>query len=88
MQLGARTLAEIGDDRGRFAAARRRKAYAGSPPVTSASGNGETSITHQRVKNDRLNHAGYLRALSTRRACVAANAFASTSCSTRTWMAR
>jgi transposase len=35
---GARVLAEIGDDRSRFADARSLKAYAGSAPVTRASG--------------------------------------------------
>ena len=59
IQLGARVLAEIGDDRGRFADARGLKAYAGSSPVTRASGKKE-SITRRMVKNDRLNHAGYL----------------------------
>jgi transposase len=35
---GARVLGEIGDDRARFADARRLKAFAGSAPVTRASG--------------------------------------------------
>jgi hypothetical protein len=35
---GARVLAEIGDDRARFADARALKAYAGSAPVTRGSG--------------------------------------------------
>jgi transposase len=35
---GARVLAEIGDDRTRFRAARGLKSYAGSAPVTVASG--------------------------------------------------
>ena len=35
---GARVLAEIGDDRSRFADARALKAYAGSAPITRASG--------------------------------------------------
>ncbi|WP_434098497.1 IS110 family transposase, partial [Streptomyces mirabilis] len=38
VQLGARVLAEIGDDRNRFADARGLKAYAGSSPITRASG--------------------------------------------------
>jgi transposase len=62
-QLGARLLAEIGDDRSRFAAARGLKAYAGSSPITRASGK-KTSTTRRWVKNDRLNHAGYLWAFS------------------------
>ncbi|MEU5242506.1 IS110 family transposase [Streptomyces lydicus] len=63
VQLGARVLAEIGDDRQRFADARGLKAYAGSSPITRASGK-KSSITRRWVKNDRLNHAGYLWAFS------------------------
>ena len=36
IQLGARVLAEIGDDRNRFADARGLKAYAGASPITRA----------------------------------------------------
>lgn len=61
--LAARVLAEIGDDRTRFADARGLKAYAGASPVTRASGK-KSSITRRWVKNDRLNHAGYLWAFS------------------------
>ena len=50
---GARVLAEIGDDRDRFADARGLKAYAGSAPVTRASGK-TTAVLHRRVKNQRL----------------------------------
>ncbi|MFH9350214.1 IS110 family transposase [Kitasatospora sp. NPDC017646] len=63
IQLGARVLAEIGDDRTRFADARGLKAYAGASPVTRASGK-KSSITRRWVKNDRLNHAGYLWAFA------------------------
>ncbi|QDN54384.1 MULTISPECIES: IS110 family transposase [unclassified Streptomyces] len=63
VQLGARVLAEIGDDHTRFADARGLKAYAGSSPITRASGK-KSSITRRRVKNDRLNHAGYLWAFA------------------------
>ncbi|OKJ52616.1 IS110 family transposase [Streptomyces sp. CB02261] len=62
-QLGARVLAEIGDDRERFADARGLKAYAGSSPITRASGK-KSAITRRWVKNDRLNHAGYLWAFA------------------------
>ncbi|MET8228776.1 IS110 family transposase [Streptomyces sp. NPDC005301] len=61
--LGARVLAEIGDDRQRFADARGLKAYAGASPITRASGK-KSSVTRRWVKNDRLNHAGYLWAFS------------------------
>jgi hypothetical protein len=56
---GARVLAEIGDDRTRFADPRALKAYAGSAPVTRASGR-SLSITHRRVKNNRLAAAGFI----------------------------
>jgi len=55
---GARILAEIGDDRTRFADARALKAYAGSAPVTRASGRSH-AVTHRRIKNDRLAAVGY-----------------------------
>jgi transposase len=56
---GARVLAEIGDDRVRFADARALKAYAGSAPVTRASGR-SISVTHRRIKNDRLAATGWV----------------------------
>lgn len=56
---GARILAEIGDDTARFADDRALKAYAGSAPVTRASGR-LTSITHRRIKNDRLAAVGWV----------------------------
>jgi Transposase IS116/IS110/IS902 family/Transposase len=55
---GARVLAEIGDDRSRFNDAKGLKAYAGSAPITRASGK-TRSVTHRRVKNNRLATAGY-----------------------------
>jgi transposase len=55
---GARVLAEIGDDRSRFQDARGLKAYAGAAPVTRASGKSR-SVTHRRIKNNRLAAAGY-----------------------------
>ncbi|TWH17957.1 transposase IS116/IS110/IS902 family protein [Rhodococcus rhodochrous J45] len=55
---GARVLAEIGDDRTRFADARSLRAYAGSAPVTRASGRSHI-VTHRRIKNDRLAAAGF-----------------------------
>src|SRR5271166_5316572 len=60
---GARVLAEIGDDRSRFQDARGLKAYAGAAPITRASGKSR-SVTHRRVKNNRLNAAGYIWAFS------------------------
>src|SRR3954463_16237076 len=55
---GARVLAEIGDDRTRFHDAKGLKAYAGAAPITRASGK-TTAVLHRRVKNNRLNAAGY-----------------------------
>jgi transposase len=60
---GARVLAEIGDDRSRFQDAKGLKAYAGAAPVTRASGK-TRSVTHRRVKNNRLSAAGYSWAFS------------------------
>jgi len=56
---GARVLAEIGDDRARFRDARGLKAYAGSAPVTIASGK-SLVVRNRKVKNQRLAAAGYL----------------------------
>jgi len=60
---GARVLAEIGDDRSRFQDARGLKAYAGAAPITRASGKSR-SVTHRKVKNNRLASAGYTWAFS------------------------
>jgi transposase len=60
---GARVLAEIGDDRTRFADARALKAYAGSAPVTRASGR-SISITHRHIKNNRLANVGWMWAFA------------------------
>ncbi|WP_067684294.1 IS110 family transposase [Nocardia miyunensis] len=64
---GARVLAEIGDDRTRFADARGLKAYAGSAPITRASGRKEI-ILHRHIKNKRLAAAGQIWALASLRA--------------------
>ncbi|MET7309326.1 IS110 family transposase [Streptomyces sp. NPDC005571] len=56
---GARVLAEIGDDRTRFANAGSLKAYAGSAPVTRASGK-SCMVMSRRVKNQRLAAVGYV----------------------------
>jgi transposase len=56
---GARVLAEIGDDRSRFQDAKGLKAYAGAAPITRASGKSK-SVTHRKVKNNRLAAAGYI----------------------------
>lgn len=73
VQLGARVLAEIGDDATRFADARALKAYAGSAPITRASGK-KHYVGRRFVKNNRLNHAGYLWAFAALTASPGANA--------------
>ena len=60
---GARVLAEIGDDRTRFADARALKAYAGSAPVTRASGR-SLIVTRRQIKNNRLANVGWMWAFS------------------------
>ena len=54
---GARVLGEIGDDRTRFRDARGLKSYAGSAPITIASGK-SLVVHHRKVKNQRLAAAG------------------------------
>lgn len=70
---GARVLAEIGDDRSRFADARGLKAYAGAAPVTRASGKSR-SVATRRIKNQRLAAAGYSWAFSSLTASPGARA--------------
>jgi transposase len=65
---GARVLAEIGDDRTRFADVRALKAYAGSAPVTRASGRSIT-VTHRHIKNNRLANVGWMWAFSAASNC-------------------
>jgi transposase len=60
---GARVLAEIGDDRSRFADPRGLKAFAGSAPITRASGK-KTIVLHRHIKNRRLAAVGPIWALS------------------------
>jgi transposase len=61
--LGARLLGEVGDDRHRFTDARGHKAFAGTAPVTRASGT-KTSVTARMIRNKRLGQVGYLWAFS------------------------
>jgi transposase len=51
--LGARVLAESGDDPARYASARARKNHAGTSPITRASGKKKT-VAARHVHNDRL----------------------------------
>ncbi|MEV0114761.1 IS110 family transposase [Streptomyces sp. NPDC050844] len=70
---GARVLAEIGDDRSRFANAGSLKAYAGSAPVTRASGKSRVVLS-RRVKNQRLASTGHTWAFASLRASEGARA--------------
>jgi Transposase IS116/IS110/IS902 family len=54
--LAARLLGEFGDDPARDAAAKGRKAYAGTAPVTRASGT-RTIVAARVARNDRLANA-------------------------------
>jgi transposase len=63
---GARVLAEIGDDRTRFTDARGLKAFAGSAPITRASGK-KTVVLHRHIKNRRLAAVGSIWALASLR---------------------
>jgi len=55
---GAIVLAEVGDDRDRFVDDRALQAFAGSAPVTRASGKSRT-VSRRRTKNNRLAGIGY-----------------------------
>jgi transposase len=66
-------LAEIGDDRKRFADARSLKAYAGSAPITRASGK-KHHVGRRMIKNNRLHNTGYLWAFAALTASPGANA--------------
>jgi transposase len=55
---GAIVLAEIGDDRHRFVDDRALQAFAGSAPITRASGKSRV-VTRRRTKNNRLAGIGY-----------------------------
>jgi transposase len=54
--LGARVLAEIGDDRSRFSSANGLRAFAGTAPITRASGRSKMVRTRH-IKNKRLANA-------------------------------
>ncbi|MEV6013522.1 IS110 family transposase [Streptomyces sp. NPDC051976] len=70
---GARVLAELGDDRERFPTARALKAYAGSAPITRASGR-KTTVLARHIKNQRLASTGYIWAFASLTASPGARA--------------
>ncbi|HUZ88098.1 MAG TPA: transposase, partial [Candidatus Baltobacterales bacterium] len=61
--LGARAMAEFGDDRTRFLHPKARKSYAGTAPITKASGTRKVVLA-QVARNRRLADAGYQWAFS------------------------
>ncbi|MGI5507871.1 IS110 family transposase [Streptomyces sp. CA-106131] len=60
---GARVLAEFGDDPTRYTSAKARKNYAGTSPITRASGKSHT-VQARYVRNDRLSDALHKQAFS------------------------
>jgi transposase len=72
--LGARVLAEFGDDKNRYADARARKNYAGTSPITRQSGKRKTVLARY-VHNDRLVDALGLQAFAALRASPGARAY-------------
>jgi hypothetical protein len=74
MVLGARVLAEFGDDPNRFSNAKSRKNYAGTSPITRASGTRHVVLARY-ARNRRLADACYLWAFSTLKTSPGARAF-------------
>jgi transposase len=72
--LGARVLAESGDDPARYASAKARKNYAGTSPITRAPGKKKT-VTARYVHNDRLIDALMSQAFSALQASPGARAY-------------
>jgi transposase len=72
--LGARVLAEFGDDRDRYASAKARKNYAGTSPITRASGKKKVVVARF-VHNDRLIDALMSQAAAALRASPGARAY-------------
>ncbi|MBB5775063.1 hypothetical protein [Nonomuraea jabiensis] len=60
-------LAELSDDRARFADARALKTYAGAAPISCAPGK-NLVVHHRKLKNQRLAATGYVRPFAVLRA--------------------
>ena len=71
---GARVLAEFGDAPGRYASAKARKNYAGSSPITRASGRSKVVLARF-IRNTRLADALQSQALSALTASPGARAY-------------
>jgi transposase len=74
MTLGARVLAEFGDDPNRYADAKSRKNYSGMSPITRASGKHHVVLARY-ARNRRLADACYLWAFATLTASPGARTF-------------
>jgi hypothetical protein len=74
MTLGARVLAEFGDDPNRYTDAKSRKNYAGTSPITRASGKSRVVLARY-ARNRRLADACYLWAFAALNASPGARAF-------------
>jgi transposase len=72
--LAARVLAEFGDDPSRYAGARSRKNYAGTSPITKASGKKKVVLTRY-ARNDRLADALHQQAFCALTASPGARAY-------------
>jgi transposase len=72
--LGARVLAEFGDEKTRYADAKARKNYAGTSPITRQSGKKKTVLARY-VHNDRLLDALNRQAFAALRASPGARAY-------------
>ena len=72
--LGARVLAEFGDDRERFADAKARRNYAGSSPITKASGTRRVVLARY-ARNKRLADALHQQAFAALTASPGARAY-------------
>ena len=72
--LGARVLGEFGDDPNRYATPKCRKNYAGTSPITRASGT-KRVVLARFVRNQRLADATYLWAFAALTASPGARAF-------------
>jgi hypothetical protein len=72
--LGARVLAEFGDDPDRYADAKCRKNYSGMSPITKASGTKRVVLARY-ARNRRLGDALFLQAYSALRASPGARTF-------------
>jgi hypothetical protein len=72
--LGARVLAEFGDDPNRYVDAKARKNYAGTSPITKASGKSKVVLARY-ARNRRLADACYLWAFAALNVSPGARAF-------------